>query len=135
MSIHGSCLCGGVEFELDGPVVRMFNCHCSICRKTSGAAHGTFAVGHAKDFTWHKGEDLISQYETPANGPRSFCSNCGSTLPGVDDRYAAMPAGALDDDPVKRPEFHFLTASKASWHEIVDDLPAFEEFPSPSDLG
>jgi hypothetical protein len=31
--IHGSCLCGGVEFEIDGPLMAPLNCHCSQCRK------------------------------------------------------------------------------------------------------
>jgi len=36
--IHGSCLCGGVEFEIDGPLTAPLNCHCSLCRKQHGAA-------------------------------------------------------------------------------------------------
>ncbi len=26
--IHGSCLCGGVEFEIAGPLMAPLNCHC-----------------------------------------------------------------------------------------------------------
>jgi hypothetical protein len=36
----------------------------------------------------------------------------------------------LDDDPVNRPICHVFVASKASWHEITDSLPRFEELPS-----
>jgi hypothetical protein len=36
-SIHGSCLCGGVEFEIAGPLSAPLNCHCSQCRKQHGA--------------------------------------------------------------------------------------------------
>ena len=36
--IHGSCLCGGVEFEIAGPLMAPLNCHCSQCRKQHGAA-------------------------------------------------------------------------------------------------
>ncbi|MGH8286041.1 MAG: GFA family protein, partial [Steroidobacteraceae bacterium] len=39
--IRGSCLCGGVRFEIDGPVGRASHCHCSMCRKAHGAAFGT----------------------------------------------------------------------------------------------
>jgi hypothetical protein len=31
--VVGSCLCGGVRFEVDGPISGMGNCHCSDCRK------------------------------------------------------------------------------------------------------
>ncbi|MCZ6617560.1 MAG: GFA family protein [Gammaproteobacteria bacterium] len=61
----------------------MVNCHCSICRKASGAAYATIAFARAEDFRWRKGEDLIGRYETPANGSRSFCTKCGSKLPRI----------------------------------------------------
>jgi hypothetical protein len=31
--IHGSCLCGGVKFEIAGPLMAPLNCHYSQCRK------------------------------------------------------------------------------------------------------
>ena len=36
--IRGSCLCGGVAFEIDGAPLWSHYCHCSRCRKVSGAA-------------------------------------------------------------------------------------------------
>ncbi len=134
MAIHGSCLCRGVEYELDGPVNRMVNCHCSICRKASGAAHATIAFADATDFRWLKGEDLIGRYETPANGSLSFCTKCSARLPGIKGDNVSIPAGTLDNDPGIRPEFHVFTGSKASWHEINDDLPSFEELPQAEQL-
>ena len=35
--IRGSCLCGAVRFEIDR-VRALTHCHCTICRKLSGAA-------------------------------------------------------------------------------------------------
>ena len=35
-TIGGSCLCGGVRFEVDLPFRRANHCHCSFCRKHSG---------------------------------------------------------------------------------------------------
>jgi len=37
-AVRGSCLCGAVQFELVGPLLRPLNCHCSLCRKQHGAA-------------------------------------------------------------------------------------------------
>jgi hypothetical protein len=31
--LAGSCLCGGVRFEIRGPFLRANHCHCSRCRK------------------------------------------------------------------------------------------------------
>src|SRR5260370_446696 len=35
--VRGSCLCGGVKYEITGPLLRTGNCHCSNCRKALGA--------------------------------------------------------------------------------------------------
>src|SRR5436189_226252 len=35
-SVRGSCLCGGVTFEVELPFRRANHCHCSLCRKHSG---------------------------------------------------------------------------------------------------
>ena len=32
----GSCLCGGVAYEIHGKLAPVEYCHCSQCRKTSG---------------------------------------------------------------------------------------------------
>ena len=39
--IRGSCLCGDVAWQVDGPVELMSHCHCSRCRKSHGAAFAT----------------------------------------------------------------------------------------------
>ena len=39
---QGSCLCGRVSYEFDGPISLMMNCHCSMCRKHHGSAYATF---------------------------------------------------------------------------------------------
>ena len=36
--LRGSCLCGGVRYEITGPLSGALNCHCSMCRKAQGAA-------------------------------------------------------------------------------------------------
>jgi len=39
--LRGSCLCGGVRYEIAGPLSGALNCHCSMCRKAHGAAFRT----------------------------------------------------------------------------------------------
>jgi len=36
--IRGSCLCGGVKFEITRAVGPFELCHCARCRKASGSA-------------------------------------------------------------------------------------------------
>ena len=37
--------------------------------------------------------------------------------------------GSLDEDPPVRPSMHINLESKASWYEILDDLPRFKALP------
>ena len=129
--VKGSCLCGGAQFEIDGEITLMANCHCSMCRKHHGAAFATYVGVDTADFRWVKGEDLLVRYQSSPGHTRGFCRVCGSSLPvpdpGATNFY--LPAGTLDDDPGVRPAAHIFVASKAPWCEISDDLPQFDEYP------
>ncbi len=127
----GSCLCGAVQFEIDGPFSAMAHCHCSMCRKEHGSLFATFAVAPRAGFRWLRGEDTIVEYASSANARRGFCRTCGSPtpLPLGDDQVIA-PAGLLQGDPGIRPQLHIFVGSKAPGHAITDDLPQFEEYPA-----
>lgn len=141
-AIHGSCLCGGIKFEITGPLMRPGNCHCSMCRKQHGAAFRSRARVRKSDFNWVRGEDLVKYYESSPGFLRGFCGVCGSPiLNRYDERTATArhnPAaisefgialGTLDGDPGVRPSSHYFVASKAPWFEITDDLPQFSDYP------
>ena len=129
--IRGSCLCGGVRYELAGGVELINHCHCSMCRKVNGSAFGTFLHAGSKHFRWTAGADLVASYNSSPGNARSFCRICGASMPVVEaaDEHVIIPAGSLDDDPGVRPIVHIFTGSKAAWFEITDGLPQFEKFP------
>ena len=77
MALKGGCLCGGVRYEIQGQLRVAANCHCSICRKQSGAAFLTGAGLAARRFTWVQGEDLLTRYESSPGVVRIFCKRCG----------------------------------------------------------
>ena len=41
--LRGSCLCGGIVYEIDALLGPGIYCHCSQCRKASGTAFATNA--------------------------------------------------------------------------------------------
>jgi hypothetical protein len=130
--VRGSCLCGGIAWEVDGPLELMGHCHCSMCRKAHGAAFETGASTTADKFRWVRGEELIRLYESHPGSHRAFCSRCGSVIPGVsvaNEGRVFISAGCLDDDPGTRPIAHIFVASKAPWQEITDELPCFDAYP------
>lgn len=42
MTVHGSCLCESVKYEIEGDPFRFNVCHCVNCAKIVGAAAGNF---------------------------------------------------------------------------------------------
>jgi len=126
---RGSCLCGAVRFEILGPVQRVTDCHCSMCRRAHGAAFATFARVAASDLRLISGEDVIRGYRSSAQVERSFCGTCGSNFAF---RWSGLPsavlvaAGLIEDHPALRPAYHIFVGSKAAWHEITDALPQYE---------
>jgi hypothetical protein len=132
--IAGSCLCGGVRFEIAEAVGPFELCHCRRCRKTSGSAFAAMLGVRTKDFHLLDGRDLIARYEAPllhAPPPyrASFCRRCGSPAPDPDPGadWFEIPAGLLDDDPGARPDRHIFVERKAPWEEITDALPQLDE--------
>jgi hypothetical protein len=57
-ALRGSCLCGGVRFEIAGPLMRSSHCHCRQCLKGHGAPFRTRVA--AADFRFLAGEELVS---------------------------------------------------------------------------
>lgn len=121
--IKGSCLCGAIEFQINGRVSQIGQCHCSMCRKSTGTAHATSLLASAKNFRWLSGEDNVSTHTNSLGYDTAFCSQCGSPLPKDRGKVFVVPAGSLDTDPDVKPAFHSFVGSKAAWDEIRDDLP------------
>jgi hypothetical protein len=125
MPIPGSCLCGGVRFELLAEPEPATHCHCSRCRKTSGTYGSVGARIDYEDFRLLEGEELLRVWQADAEaGPKVFCVRCGATLFGGD--WPDGPAikvrfGALDADPRSRPVRRIHVASAAPWLPVPDD--------------
>jgi len=104
------------------------NCHCSNCRRTTGAAFKPFA-GIARDkLSVIRGADKLKTYGDEANHD-AHCGRCGSLLYSVvrDGAFVHVAMGTLVDDPSIRPTAHIFVGSKAPWFVITDDLPQYQE--------
>ena len=128
--IRGSCLCSGIQYAASRLVGPVLHCHCSMCRKATGAAFRTRVSVPSDALRWIEGESLLGRYASSAGETRTFCTRCGATLftffrdhPTV----LGLALGTLDTDPVLRPVAHVYVASKAPWYGMTDDLPQFAE--------
>lgn len=130
MTIRGSCLCGAVRYEVTGSLGPAGHCHCSMCRKSHGAAFATWAFVDPKRFRWTSGAELVEGYLSSPGRERCFCRKCGAPLVATHDgKVTELVLGSVDGDPGLRPREHIFVASRAPWHEITDALPQFAEWP------
>jgi hypothetical protein len=125
--ISGQCLCGAHRFELEGEFQLNHHCHCGYCRKHFGSAYASLVGVPAEHLRWKRG--AVVSFRSSAGSVRESCATCGTPLPQqIEGLPIFVPAGCLE--PIDtRFEFHIFVASKASWDEINDDLPAFDSFP------
>ncbi len=126
--LEGSCLCGAIRYEIDGDLLLMGHCHCSMCRKAHGAAFGTYATVPWENFRMLAGEDQVVAYESSPGVKRTFCGTCGSTLQFIpqDRPNFGLAVGTLDTDPGMKPTYQIWTKDKAPWWHLEEGLESHE---------
>ena len=127
----GKCLCGVVQYAVEGPFRYAGYCHCARCRAGSGSAFSAFAGIEQDRLRVTHGADSIALFEMNPDNILRFCKLCGSPLFALvrDGQFYHVKMGTLLDDPGIRPAFHIFVGSKAPWHEIADALPHYAELP------
>lgn len=130
--LKGSCLCNAIQYEIEGELGPTMMCHCSKCRKANGSAYAINAAVKTDQFHFVTGQELVSEFESSPGVFRSFCKQCGSPLlsrrPSQPD-IVRLRIGTLDTPVDVKPLAHIFVGSKASWDEIHDDIPQYDERP------
>ena len=82
--LKGGCMCGDIQYDVEGDSSVTGICHCPDCKRQTGSAFSTI-VGVGADQIVVEGTPRI--YETKGlSGEgvlRHFCGNCGSPLYSV----------------------------------------------------
>jgi len=122
----GGCLCGAVRFETTGAPLSTLYCHCTSCRKHTGAA-AVSLVGYRRDqVRWSKGQPKVFA-SSPGVG-RAFCGDCGTPLTWEGDGDAQGPlveflVGVMDHPERFAPAYHIHYGERLPWFETTDPLP------------
>jgi hypothetical protein len=120
----GSCLCGGVRFEVTAPFERVTACHCASCKKISGGVGTTSGRVPTEAIRITAGKDLLTTYQPDEGSAKTFCSVCGSNLFGAG--WPASPKtsvrlSAIDSPFDRKPDQHTYVRSLAAWETLPDD--------------
>ena len=130
--LKGSCLCGGVSYQIDNQIEEIFFCHCSKCRKATGSAFNTATPVKTECFTLLTGKDKLKSFYSSESAQRFFCSDCGSPIYSARDgqpEFIRLRVGTLDTPINPEHKTHIFIGSKAEWFDLCDDNPKFEERP------
>ena len=123
---EGGCLCGALRYRSTAAPVRGVICHCSMCRKHSGAPILVFVHFPIEAFAWIKGEP--TRYRSSQYAERGFCPKCGSTLSMheevLGDRVQ-VTLGSLDEPNRAKIDDHVWTEDRIAWFEVKDELPKY----------
>lgn len=123
----GSCLCGGVAYQVTGPLREIIGCHCEQCRKTTGHfVAATRAPAEALTLTC---DDTLTWYRSSENAERGFCNRCGGQLfwRRVNSGAVSIMAGTLDDTSDLPFHRHIFVKYKADYVTLPPGDAAFDE--------
>ncbi|MBS1198192.1 MAG: glutathione-dependent formaldehyde-activating [Proteobacteria bacterium] len=134
--MRGRCLCGTVKFEIDGDHFKLYQCHCTLCRRQGGSLSNTATIVPNNHFRWLHGEEFISSWKHEKGFRSDFCSTCGSPVPNPLRimPYIWVPAGLLENGGQLEIVAHLCTGFKASWDAIPLQGACYDELPNLSEL-
>jgi hypothetical protein len=114
--IEGGCLCGAVRYRIAAPALSSGICHCTSCRRASGAPTVAWVTVNRTDFAWLCGTPV--EFNSSPGVVRRFCGRCGS---GLTYQHATLPTtidittGSLDDPERFAPTMEVWLEDKISW--------------------
>ncbi|TCO75792.1 hypothetical protein EV699_13910 [Plasticicumulans lactativorans] len=137
--LDGGCLCGRVRYRVDPGAVTVAYCHCTQCRRASGAPVSLWATVHPA--RWRLTRGALAWYAVGARAERGFCPHCGAQLvfrfTGQDEEID-VAVGTLDTPDALPPQYHVYTGTRlACMAALAPELPAWTDHgpdaPPPTD--
>ena len=122
--LAGGCLCGAVRYRIDSQPLWTGYCHCTSCRRSTGAPVTMFVGARSTSVTFTAGERAL--YASSPGVKRGFCAGCGTPLTYEGERFPGeihFYVSTFDDPQALRPRFHVYYEERLRWLEISDALP------------
>lgn len=121
--ITGGCFCGALRYRL-ARVEQVANCHCSMCRRISGAPLVTWLVVPRAAFAYTSGEP--THLQSSARGERDFCAACGTPIACRllgQPEHVDVTLGSLDHPDRFTPALDVHRRSRLPWVPVADRRP------------
>ena len=128
MRITGGCHCGAIRYQVEGDLIVHALCHCTDCRRHSGAPMVGWTMYPADAVKVTQGEDQIGEYNANERSYRQWCKSCGGHLLTRHPQW-----GLIDVYAATIPEFPFEPGLHVNYESTVlpmkDGLPKMKDFP------
>src|SRR5690242_6137127 len=114
--LTGRCFCGAIRYETDGVPTNQTNYHCSICRRTSGAAFVSWFTVPANAYRITSGTP--ARMKSSGHGMRTFCRECGTPLTFQSTNFPCeidITTCSLENAEDVPPRDHTHVGEKLSW--------------------
>jgi hypothetical protein len=123
-ALHGTCLCGGIRFEVDAEPETLRFCHCTSCKHLSGGG-GTVNFGVPPSaIRIVAGEELIQSFTPEGGSAKTFCRACGANLFGggwPDSQRCSVRVTTIEEPIDAEIGVHLYVRSLAPWESLPDD--------------
>jgi hypothetical protein len=123
-TLAGSCLCGGVRFEVETPFEVLTACHCTTCKKISGGGGTVNGRARTDSIRILEGGELLTTFQPEEGSTKTFCSSCGSNVFGggwPDWEFTSVRLTTLDEPFEGHVDRHIFVRSTAPWERLPDD--------------
>jgi hypothetical protein len=127
--LTGGCFCGRIRYEVVGSPFNETNCHCSTCRRTTGAPFVAWFSVRRSQFRIVSGTPTL--FNSSDTARRGLCPQCGTQLTFENRELPDeidITTCSLDDPERVPPKDHTRTSSKLSWISLSDGLPKYPEW-------
>ena len=119
----GGCACGAIRYRIAGELTECGYCHCTLCRRSSGAPVLVFATTTTEAFVVERG--TVKTRRSSDHGERSFCADCGAQIAMRVDEFPEtvdITIATLDRPEAIPPHFHIWFENRIGWFDTGDVL-------------
>ncbi len=116
LPVLGGCFCGKIRYEINRAVRKVVNCHCTMCRRTSGAPFVSWLVVPKTGFRYTASKP--QHLKSSTRGDRYFCKDCGTPISCIvsdNDKYIDVTLGSLDIPGDFEPDGDFYEDTRLGW--------------------
>jgi hypothetical protein len=123
-TLHGTCLCGGVTFEVDADPDGLRVCHCTSCKQLSGGAGTVNFRASPSAIRIVEGKELLQSFTPEGGTTKTFCRTCGTNLFGggwPDSERCSVRVPNISEPLDVQVVAHGFVRSAAPWETLPDD--------------